>query len=211
MVWNGAQRAFLWQSKLFLRKCTVSFIYLWVSSGMFRRVGVTDITLQPSVFRLHVALIDFSPSLLKCTINQYSNKSSFILEKCSFQLSGHEVLVLSAESREMPVFLWPWASSAQQPTHGCTRPSWHPAAAHTVWILNASTTMNSNISDAWFSHVSVADFLQRCVPTPNPFDIYIMFSPLHAQWQLYSAGGQSSGKEAVVYMRLWSHKAARLM
>lgn len=67
-------------------------IYLWVSSGVFRRVGITGISLQPTVFRLHVALIDFSPSLLKCTINQYSNKSSFILEKCCFQLSGHGVL-----------------------------------------------------------------------------------------------------------------------
>lgn len=99
-VWKGIRRPFLWQSKLFLRICTVSFIYLWVGSGVFRRVRITGISLQPSVFRLHVALIDFSPSLLKCTINQYSNKSSFILEKCSFQPSGQEVLVLSVWSRE---------------------------------------------------------------------------------------------------------------
>lgn len=50
--------------------------------------------------RLHVALIDFSPSLQKCAINQYSNKSSFILEKCSFQLTGHKVLVLSVWARK---------------------------------------------------------------------------------------------------------------
>ena len=103
---EGIQVPFLWQNKLFLRKCSVSVIYLWVSSGLFRRVGITGISLQPAVFRLHVALIDFSPSLLKCTIDQYSNKSSFILEKCSFQLSGHEVLALSMWPRERhrPVF-----------------------------------------------------------------------------------------------------------
>lgn len=85
------------KNKLFVRKCTVSFIYLWASSGVFRRVGITGISLQPSVFGLHAALIDFSPSLLKCAINQYCNKSSFIFEKCSFQLSGHEVLPLSMQ------------------------------------------------------------------------------------------------------------------
>lgn len=61
-------------------------------------VGITSISHQASVFRLHVVYIDFSLLLLKCTINQYSNKSSFILEKCSFQLSGHNVPALS---------LWP--------------------------------------------------------------------------------------------------------
>lgn len=109
-AWKCVRMLFLRQSELFLRKCTVSFIYLWVSSGVFRRVGITGITLKPSVSRLHVALIDFSPSLLKCTINQYSNKSSFILEKCSFQLSGHEVLVLSVWSGE-----WRWSASGLGP------------------------------------------------------------------------------------------------
>lgn len=66
-----------------------------MNSRGFRRVGITGISLQPSVFRLHAAHIDFNLSLLKCTINQYSNKSSFILEKCTFQLSGYELLVLS--------------------------------------------------------------------------------------------------------------------
>lgn len=102
---KGIQRPFLWQSKLFLRKCSVCLIYLWVSSGVLRRVGITGITPQPSVFRLHVALIDFSPSLLRCTINQYSNKSSFILEKCSFQLSRHEVLVSSMRRWERGIGL----------------------------------------------------------------------------------------------------------
>lgn len=58
-------------------------------------VGITDISHQASVFRLHVVYIDFSPSLLESTINQYSNKSSFILEKCRFQPGGLKVLVLA--------------------------------------------------------------------------------------------------------------------
>lgn len=65
---------------------------LWGGSGP--KVSQASL-LSPSVLRLRVAYIDFCPLLQKCTINQYSNKSSFILEKCSFQLSGHEVWVLS--------------------------------------------------------------------------------------------------------------------
>lgn len=116
---------------------------LWV----LRRVGITGISLQPSVFRLHVVLIDFSPSLSKCTINQYSNKSSFILEKYSFQLSGHEVLVLSMWSRgrhKALVCILPWALSAQHGRHDCTSPSLHNNDSYTQrtigYMLNASTS-----------------------------------------------------------------------
>lgn len=85
---------------------------LWGGSG----AKVSHASLHsPSVWRLHVAYIDFCPMLQKCTINQYSNKSSFRLEKCSFQASGHKVWVLSGLHLTLG-FICPttetWASSA---------------------------------------------------------------------------------------------------
>lgn len=179
---------FLWQSKLFLRICTVSFIYLWVSSGVFRRVRIAGISLQPSVFRLHVALIDFSPSLLKCTVNQYSNKSSFILEKCSFQPSGQEVLVLSV-----------WSAFGLGP---------HLPNNCYMTVLRRHDTTTTTTTRTYIINVQCKHnrgqqrfkcVVSRCScgcfsATLDQFDVYIVFSPSHSQWQLYSAWGQSPGK-----------------
>lgn len=86
MIWHKeVNRFFFWPSQLFLPETpSPSFIYEWAPGCS--RVSVSHASiLQPAVFRLHVVLIDFSPSPLKCTIDQYSNKSSFRPEKCSFQ------------------------------------------------------------------------------------------------------------------------------
>ncbi len=194
-MWNYIQRPFLWQSKLFLRKSTVSFIYLWVSSGLFRRVGITGIRLQLSVFRLHVALIDFSPSLLKCIINQYSNKSSFILEKCSFQLSGHEVLVSSVRSRESAGPLWPWASSAQWLIHDCASPSWH----NNTYIINIICKLNHHQQHlkCGVSHDNVDALVQ---PDPKGL-ISILCFLLCTHNDNFIVHEHFPGKEAMVYMR----------
>ncbi len=61
-------------------------------------------------------------------------------------------------------------------------------------MFNASTTMNSNVSNEWFSGIHVDAFLQPTVPTLNKSDIYTVSSPSHAQWQLHSAWGRSDMK-----------------
>lgn len=127
---------------------------------------------QASVFRLHAALIDLSPSLLKCTINQYSNKSSFILEKCSFQPSGHGVLVVSMRPGEAVVSMWPWASSTQQLIREC-----QVMTAHTLHY-NINATCEHKHGQEHFE-CTVDAFLQPRDPTLGHCDVYIAF--LHPQ------------------------------
>lgn len=111
---------------------------LWGGSGA--KVSQASL-LSLSVLRLHVAYIDFCPPLQKCTINQYSNKSSFLLEKRSFQLSGHEVWVLSVLHLTLGLICpttGTWASSASV-TGGltlsaqCKYSSW--SWAETIFLL----------------------------------------------------------------------------
>ena len=164
-VWIKIQRPFLGQKKAISQEmCCLLHLFmreLWgVQDGRHHKHQS-----QPSVFQLHAAFIDFSPSLLKCTINQYSNKSSFILEKCSFQLSGHEVLVWSMRPERQCsacdlLCMWP----ALHVTLGLIWPTtdcWHeyhrpqPLSSTGItvysiqYMLDASITINNNISNAW--------------------------------------------------------------
>lgn len=187
-VWKGEKvntGSFSDKNKQYLRKCTVSFIYLWVSSGVFRSVGITGISHQASVFRLHVVHIDFSPSLLKCTINQYSNKSSFILEKCSFQLSGHEVLVLS---------LWPGRQrSAVGLRPHLPYPWYHTSSWHNNSTIQCMIHIKHqhNHEEQHFKCI-VHALLQPKVPTLSHFDVCVAFSSFYPQWQVYSSWERST-------------------
>lgn len=158
------------QNKQFLRKCTVSFVYLWLSSGVFRSVGITGISLQASVSRLHAAFIDFTPLLLKCTINQYSNKSSFILEKCSFQLSGHGAVVLSGR---------PWR---QRSAPGQPNKQVRDRVPHRVMRQQENTQCNTQVVRS----MAGAGFVSR-----GPYiDVYIVFSP--SLWCMRTIHGKTS-------------------
>lgn len=114
---------------------------LWgVQEGTHHRHQSSAVSLP---CRLHVVLIDCCPLLLKCIINQYSNKSSFILEKCSFQLSGQEVLLLSMWSRQRGTGLHlalghPWRAGAN--------PSWFWAKGGVHPRQIASPLQNTYIS-----------------------------------------------------------------
>lgn len=130
---------------------TLTFIYEWALGGSGAKVSQA-LLLSPSVLRLHVANIDFCPLLQKYTTNQYSNKSSFRLEKCSFQASGHKVWVLSGLQFDLGLHLpnnWDMSKQCQCDTH-CT-----------VKIFTVS--LSRDIAIVWFFLMSF--FCQSSIPS----------------------------------------------
>lgn len=81
-----------------------SFIYKWAQGCSGWSASPASVSSAPQSSDSMQRPSILAPSLLKCTINQYSNKSSFMLEKCTFQLSGLGVLVASPVR---PESAWP--------------------------------------------------------------------------------------------------------